>query len=458
MTFGVFGAQTPGMSNGSVIQVDANWYRFSVLYICTVADSGSRNISYCGVTADLSTVSSNGNYFWIWGVQTEANPTASYYVRNDSNVSATTKFDQPRFNYNPTTLALNGLLLEEQRTNILLQSEDATSASWTKEGGVASLASTAGPRGTVATSRFVPNTTVTTHRLRQTITGLTVGTRYAVTLYVKGDGVPYLYINFDQLLGAKLTIDTQTGAFISGGINIQQPSVTPAPGGFFKISFVGTVRVVTTNVFVQANTLFNDVDNSVAFNGTDAFFVDCVQMEAGAFPTSYIPTTIAAATRANDVASITGTNFSSWFNAASPVLTWSVDAMIGSFQGTGFPHIAQLNDGSSANRVSFYLGQNSNVIAHFIRAGGITTAEETIASALTVGGIYSLASAIRATSATFARNGAIASTDTSTGKPASLTAVDFRDFGGLPFNGHIRKIRYWDTALSGAHLVAATTL
>jgi hypothetical protein len=40
----------------------------------------------------------------------------------------------------------------------------------------------------------------------------------------------------------------------------------------------------------------------------------CAQLETGAFPTSYIPTTTAAATRAMDNAVISGTNFSSWYN------------------------------------------------------------------------------------------------------------------------------------------------
>jgi hypothetical protein len=38
------------------------------------------------------------------------------------------------------------------------------------------------------------------------------------------------------------------------------------------------------------------------------------QLEEGAFATSYIPTTSAAVTRAGDFASITGSNFSSWYN------------------------------------------------------------------------------------------------------------------------------------------------
>ena len=58
-------------------------------------------------------------------------------------------------------------------------------------------------------------------------------------------------------------------------------------------------------------------------DGTSAIYFWGAQLEAGSFPTSYIPTSGGTATRAADVASITGTNFSSWYVSAPQ--TWFIN-------------------------------------------------------------------------------------------------------------------------------------
>jgi len=50
-----------------------------------------------------------------------------------------------------------------------------------------------------------------------------------------------------------------------------------------------------------------------------------LQFEEGSFPTSYIPTTSSTVTRSADVASMTGTNFSSWYNQGQGTFVASVD-------------------------------------------------------------------------------------------------------------------------------------
>jgi len=57
--------------------------------------------------------------------------TATYF--NSSGVLSTAASGEARFDYNPTTLAARGLLIEEQRTNSELYSEDFANAHWQKK-------------------------------------------------------------------------------------------------------------------------------------------------------------------------------------------------------------------------------------------------------------------------------------------------------------------------------------
>ena len=54
----------------------------------------------------------------------------------------------PRFDYDPATLAPRGLLIEEQRTNLLLRSEEFDNASWAKTNATITVNATTAPDGT----------------------------------------------------------------------------------------------------------------------------------------------------------------------------------------------------------------------------------------------------------------------------------------------------------------------
>ena len=60
----------------------------------------------------------------------------------------------PRWDYNPSTHVLNGLLIEEARTNIVLFSADASTVQWTKGGGVVAAPAVTGAQTTAPGSRW----------------------------------------------------------------------------------------------------------------------------------------------------------------------------------------------------------------------------------------------------------------------------------------------------------------
>ena len=70
-----------------------------------------------------------------------SNPAA--FVNSSGYITAATN-DQPRFDYNPVTLACKGLLIEESRANLLLQSENF-STTWTNFASSESLESVTNP-------------------------------------------------------------------------------------------------------------------------------------------------------------------------------------------------------------------------------------------------------------------------------------------------------------------------
>ena len=55
-------------------------------------------------------------------------------VINSSGLVATVNANLPRFDYDPSTLACRGLLIEESRSNAILYSEDFSNGNWAKTG------------------------------------------------------------------------------------------------------------------------------------------------------------------------------------------------------------------------------------------------------------------------------------------------------------------------------------
>lgn len=216
----------------------------------------------------------------------------------------------PRFDYDPVTLACKGLLIEESRTNSMTYSGDIQSY-WGAAFATLSGFSSTAPDGTATVCKVLPNTSTNPHGAQKTIstTGQVTFSIYAKSngynrLVIGGNNTNYVYFNLD------------TGVIESSlGTNWTAATVAAAGNGWYRCSATTSTSMGRFDAFAF-NALQTNGNTAPSFtgNGTSSILLWGAQLEAGAFATSYIPTTTTSVTRNADVVSMTGTNFSDWFN------------------------------------------------------------------------------------------------------------------------------------------------
>jgi hypothetical protein len=352
----------------------------------------------------------------------------------------------PRFDFDPVTLAPLGLLIEEQRVNLLLRSEEFDNAGWTKTNSTITANATTAPDGTLTGDKHVPNLAAimgvgaTETRVFQSPSA-TSGTSYTFTIYAKAG-------EFDQIEFGLIATPTVTARFslnLGTVISGSGASIEPAGNGWYRCALTvtaGATGALAIRWTAQSSTV-------LVGDGTSGIFVWGAQFEAGTFATSYVPTVASTVTRAADNAVITGTNFSSWYNASEGSIVVSGDSIrpIGSSPAT---RIFQFDNGTTANN---------------IRTGGLSTlqvvdggvAVVSIAATPSIpfnGTVFKFASAFRLNDFATVTTGAV-DTDTS-GTIPTVTQLSLGGSslaGGL-LNGHLRNITYYPTRLTNAQLQA----
>lgn len=290
--------------------------------------------------------------------------TATYF--DQFGVMQTATSGVARFDHNPSTNESLGLLIEESRTNLLLNS--------------ASLAT--------------QNVTVTA---------------VSTTLSFYG-----------------------TGTITLSGTSTAGPLVG-----------TGTTNRVTLTFTPTAGTLTLTVSGSV----------QSAQLEAGAFATSYIPTEASQVTRAADAASMTGTNFSSWYNAGQGTLyaeanTYSVS--------TGNRTSFVINDATLLNRIAVSHGTTKATVV----TSGTTQMSQSVASVVFTDNTFSKVSLAYAdNNGNAATNNTLGTLDTAITIPV-VTQLQIGTQVGLAapvLNGNIKKLAYYPIRVTDTQLQALTS-
>jgi hypothetical protein len=363
----------------------------------------------------------------------------------------TAAIDAPRFDYNPVTLAPNGLLIEEQRVNSLLYSDQFQQASWGKGDATVTANATTSPDGTINADKLIAAATSTNaHQVSSPAINFVAGTTYVFSCYMKAG--EYLFGNL--LLPSAAFTANQVGSFdLVNGLSLVSVgapivSISNAGNGWWRVSVAATATTTAVGIIaIRVNSTFSN--NVYTGDGTSGIFLYGAQVEAGAFATSYIPTVASTVTRAVDVALMTGTNFSSWYNASEGTLVTSALPIVSSVSKYSW----SFNDGTGTELIAqYFLNVNAG---GFVVDNGSTQAQ---IEAGTFSGVCKTAFAYKINDFALSLNGGTVTTDTVGTIPTTTQAqIGNRPDGSRTMNGYIRTLTYYPSRLTNAQLQALTT-
>jgi hypothetical protein len=450
----------------SVNSVGNSWYRCVATITC---DTSSNTFSApiggnSSSTGNGESYTGNGSLaFYLWGFQTEQRATATAYtatttqpITNYIPVLLSAGGNQARFDCNPTTGESLGLLVEEQRTNLQTYSSQFDNGVWVNVASSITVNTVVAPDGTLLGDKLVENTASSTHSVyaRPSITS---GTTYALSFYVKPSGrnrVTIQQFNSSSAY-AGATFDVSTGTVVTVSGTGASGSIVSVGNGWYRCVLIGLADA-TTSSYMQISLAQDSHATAGAEtytgNGFSGVFIWGSQFEAGSFATSYIATTSASATRAQDLASMTGVNFSSWYNNAE----WTVYTEA-SFTNINSSALISIDDGSFNNisRVGSYI----NTLYTNVYSNSAFQFNQTPVNSITKDVFYKVGFAAKPNSyAAIANTNSLITQNSGilfTGAPYQMTIGN--SWYGDPFTGRIKKIAYYPIRVSDTNLQALTS-
>ena len=357
----------------------------------------------------------------------------------------------PRFDYDPITLTCKGLLIEESRINV-----SAEVNNWTAYAASLTPDVTTSPAGTTTGDLFAESATTDTHLLYRAPTLSAVAYTFSVFYKIVGDRKLALY-HTNTNTGRQFDA---TGVQSSGVFNAPSGgfAVTPMGNGWYRASITITA-VAGANEFrfwiVRAS------DNALNYlgDGSSGAYLWGAQIEAGAFATSYIPTSATTVTRNADVVTMTGTNFSDWYNQTEGSFVFQYSR----YQNTdAFGIVLETKPSSTSTANRFGAAATSTADPRFQLVPNGTSILDTGGTfgVLPVNTVVKGAFAYRSGDSAATRNGASPSNSATAFATPTYTNLQIggTDNGlyGPPttsqLNGHIRSIRYYPQRIINAEV------
>ena len=397
-------------------------------------------VAFAGPTPSFSRASS-GTYFGANGVLTSA------------------AVNEPRFDHvlENGVWVSKGLLIEEQRTNLETYSEDFSNAVWRKDLTTVTTNQTSAPDNNTTADLVLETSANGYHNIARN-DGNLVGHTFSVFLKPYGRDKVRIYRGGNP--SDSVIFDLVTLSASSVGSNVSGYSIFSVGNGW--------VRCSVTNNLVSIEQYINFIDSSGSgsYTGdiTKGMYVWGAQLESGLFPTSYIPTVASSVVRSADVCQITGSAFTNLWNASEGSIAFEADAIDPRTVGPA-QTVYSADDGvDSTNSIyalrgGLTLGSDYWIASY--RAGALQFNFTTAADFWSINVPFKSAIGFKLNDTAQSSKGLAVVTDTSCIVPTGLTQLtigrlSYTGGTGFPINGHIARLRYYNTRLTDSQLQGLT--
>jgi len=351
----------------------------------------------------------------------------------------TAAINEPRLEYDASGNPL-GLLIEEARTNLFRYSQALSNVDHNL---ITTDNATVSPDGTQNASLCIPTSANVEHFIDDQ--NVISGTDYAISCFAKyGSGSYLLSFRGASIGGNAPQFNLQTGTVVNEGASSvwSNTKIEEVGNGWYKCSSVGNPNGTSPLRFQLMRS-----DGATTFIGDGTgHYIWGAQVETGAFPTSYIPTSGSTVTRAKDLASVPVERFayhtaqSSFVVQASTINTNNVQAAI--YAGK-----------SSTNRILIYRTGNNKKLNFQVISGGVNVAQ------LNQNFGEKFAARYKLNDMNSAVNGVSGTVDTTsplmTLDPSAIYIGSY-DSSTNHWGGHIKSVQYYPKGLSDTELQLLT--
>jgi hypothetical protein len=444
-----YSMQLGGASASDNITVTGTWTRFTAISNA-VGSSVSFQIRLRG---GQTPTNSNTADIQVWGAQVEQRSAATAYtvtttqpITNYIPVLLTAASGVPRFDHNPISQESLGFLVEEQRTNLVLQSENF-GTTWANTNTNEDLNIAIAPNGTLTAAKLY-STAGNDGYISQAV-NLVSATVYTSTVYAKAAGFTSFRIIQTASGGDRSATFTLTGDGSTSSVSAGATATIVSVGnGVYRCGITYTATSTGATGFRIYPQQFGATGD-----GYSGIFIWGAQLEAGSFPTSYIATVASQVTRAADAASMTGTNFSSWYSQGEGTLY--VESLAQDTSAANNKNL-RLHDGvSTSNEIWLGSGSPGTSARCQIISSNVTYFDSNLPSQVTANVFGKYAVSFETNNAVLCANGTLGTVDT-----AVVISSAINQFTILPPSqraGYYKKISYFPRKLSDAELQEMTS-